>query len=146
SFSAVLQEDYLVSGSIEDNITLGRGPVDRLWLQHCAQLAFVDDEIKNFPMGYNTLVGDAGVALSGGQKQRIFIARALYRHPKVLFLDEATSHLDIATEQALLANLRRLGITIVSVAHRQEALSFADRMIVMKRGRLVENFDKASNG
>ena len=79
------------------------------------------------PMGYETLIGDMGSALSGGQKQRIVLARALYFEPKILFLDEATSHLDIANEKAVNANLNGLSIIKIMVAHRKKTVESADR-------------------
>ena len=83
-------------------------------------------------MGYETLIGDMGNALSGGQKQRIILARALYREPKILFLDEATSHLDMENERAINENLKFLNITKIMVAHRKETIESADRVIDME--------------
>lgn len=82
-------------------------------------------------MAYETLIGDMGSALSGGQKQRIILARALYREPRILFLDEASSHLDADNERIINDNLRRLNITKIMVAHRQETLAMADRVVVL---------------
>ncbi|HGO7227883.1 TPA: ATP-binding cassette domain-containing protein [Neisseria meningitidis] len=87
----------------------------------------IHEEISAMPMGYETLIGDMGSALSGGQKQRIVLARALYCEPKILFLDEATSHLDIANEKAVNANLNGLSIIKIMAAHRKEAVESADR-------------------
>jgi ATP-binding cassette subfamily B protein RaxB len=90
------------------------------------------------PMGYNTLVGDMGSALSGGQRQRLHIARALYRAPRVLVMDEATSHLDVATETELSSRIAALGITRIIVAHRPQTIASADRVVRLERGRCVE--------
>ncbi len=90
------------------------------------------------PMGYHGLIGDMGSSLSGGQKQRIILARALYRQPKLLFLDEATSHLDVDNEQLVNAAIRRLNVTRVIVAHRPETIASAGRVLVMERGRIVQ--------
>lgn len=89
-------------------------------------------------MGYHGLIGDMGSSLSGGQKQRIILARALYRQPKLLFLDEATSHLDVDNEQLVNAAIRRLNVTRVIVAHRPETIASAGRVLVMERGRIVQ--------
>ena len=91
----------------------------------CAQIAGIHDEIMAMPMTYNSLIGDMGSSLSGGQKQRVLLARALYRQPKLLFLDEGTAHLDVPREAEINANLRRLGMTLISVAHRPGAASGA---------------------
>ncbi len=84
------------------------------------------------PMNYETLIGDMGSTLSGGQKQRVLIARALYQDPKILFLDEATSHLDIDTEIRINNTLKNLNITQVSIAHRAESIKMADRLIKLE--------------
>lgn len=100
-------------------------------------MAAVHDDILAMPMAYNTLVGDMGTVLSGGQKQRVLLARALYKRPAILFLDEATSHLDIAHEQSVNAAVRQLRITRVMVAHRMETLKTADRVIHLAHGRVA---------
>jgi len=102
----------------------------------CARLAALHDEIVAMPMGYHTLIGDMGDVLSGGQKQRVLIARALYRRPAVLLLDEATNHLDVANEQAIGAAIRALRMTRIIVAHRPETISSADRVINLAQGRV----------
>lgn len=89
-------------------------------------------------MGYNSLVGDMGTTLSGGQKQRLMLARALYQKPRFLFLDEATSHLDPATEQLVNANLKKLDITRIMIAHREATIKMADRIIALQNGLLQE--------
>jgi ATP-binding cassette, subfamily B, bacterial CvaB/MchF/RaxB len=90
------------------------------------------------PMGYHSLIGDMGSSLSGGQKQRVILARALYRDPKLLFLDEATSHLDVMKERLVNEAVRRLELTKVIVAHRPETIRSADRVLVLDQGRIVQ--------
>ena len=89
-------------------------------------------------MKYESLIGDMGSALSGGQKQRVMLARALYRQPKILFMDEGTAHLDIKTEQAINQSIRKLGITRVVIAHRPETILYADRVYLLNDGLLEE--------
>jgi ATP-binding cassette subfamily B protein RaxB len=126
---AVMQDDQLLSGSIADNICFFDPNFDHEWMIACARIAGVHDEIMAMPMAYNSLIGDMGNSLSGGQKQRVMLARALYRRPKVLFLDEGTAHLDIEKERAINENLRRLDITRVSIAHRPEITDGTDAIL-----------------
>jgi ATP-binding cassette subfamily B protein RaxB len=118
--AAVMQEDCLLSGSIAENICFFGAAIDQEWMVECAQMACVHEELLKMPMGYNSLIGDMGSSLSGGQKQRIILARALYRRPKILFLDEATAHLDSENEKRIRDNLKALNITRISIAHRSE--------------------------
>ena len=127
--ASVMQEDSLLSGSILDNIVFFDDDIDRDRVQCVAKLAYIHDTITQFPMGYETLIGDMGSTLSGGQKQRILLARALYKQPKILFLDEATSHLDVENEKNINQSLKSLDITQVIIAHRQETIRMADRVI-----------------
>jgi ATP-binding cassette subfamily B protein RaxB len=90
------------------------------------------------PMAYNSLIGDMGTSLSGGQKQRILLARALYRRPRLLFMDEGTSHLDLATERQVTGAVRSLGLTRIIIAHRPETIASAARCLVLQDGRLSE--------
>jgi ATP-binding cassette subfamily B protein RaxB len=99
---------------------------------HCAQQACIHDDIMKMPMQYNTPVGDMGSSLSGGQVQRIMLARAFYRRPAVLFLDEATSHLDIETEKRINQHIAAMRITRVLVAHRPETIALADHVIELQ--------------
>jgi len=134
----VLQDDVLFAGSIADNISFFDVHPDQAWIEECARMAAVHDDIMVMPMAYNTLVGDMGTVLSGGQKQRVLLARALYKRPAILFLDEATSHLDVEHEQRVNEAIRQLNITRVIVAHRMETLRTADRVIHLARGRLAD--------
>ncbi|GEO18086.1 hypothetical protein MAE02_57820 [Microvirga aerophila] len=104
----------------------------------CAVLAGIHDEIMAMPMNYNSLIGDMGSSLSGGQKQRVLLARALYRKPKILFLDEGTSHLDIMKERYINESLRNFNITRISIAHRPEVMSGADAILQLGADSLVQ--------
>jgi ATP-binding cassette subfamily B protein RaxB len=126
---AVMQEDQLFAGSVAENISFFGHDADLQWIQACANMAAIHDEILAMPMGYHTLVGDMGTTLSGGQKQRLLLARALFKKPKILFLDEATSHLDMHNEQIVSDAIRKLNLTRVIVAHRAETVRSADRVI-----------------
>ena len=138
-----MQEDQLLSGSIADNICFFDTAFDHARMTQCAQLACIHDEIMAMPMAYNSLIGDMGSSLSGGQKQRVLLARALYRQPKILFLDEGTAHLDLDTERKINANLRALAITRISVAHRPEMMGGVDAVLHLG-GDLV--LGSATNG
>ncbi|KWS35529.1 peptidase domain-containing ABC transporter [Pseudomonas syringae] len=133
----VLQDDVLFAGSIGDNISFFETSADQQWIEQCARLAAVHDDIAQMPMGYNTQVGDMGTVLSGGQKQRVLLARALYKRPQLLFLDEATSHLDITREAAVNQALETLNITRIIVAHRPETIRSADRVVALANGRIA---------
>jgi ATP-binding cassette subfamily B protein RaxB len=136
--AAVTQDDILFAGSIAENIAAFDSAIDMERVCRCAELACVHEDIERMPMGYNTLVGDMGSSLSGGQKQRIHIARALYREPRVLVMDEATSHLDVATETRVSRHIAALGITRIIVAHRPQTIASADRVVGLERGRCIE--------
>jgi ATP-binding cassette subfamily B protein RaxB len=131
--AAVMQEDQLLSGSIADNICFFDSEFDQERMIRCTQHAGIHDEIMAMPMTYNSLVGDMGSSLSAGQKQRLFLARALYRQPRMLFLDEGTAHLDLQNERSINESLQRLQITRVSVAHRPDIASGADRILHLAR-------------
>ncbi|MCI1711093.1 MAG: peptidase domain-containing ABC transporter [Chiayiivirga sp.] len=137
---AVMQDDQLFAGSLADNIGLFDNEFDLARIEAAARLAAVHEDIAAMPMGYHSLIGDMGSSLSGGQKQRVILARALYRHPKLLFLDEATSHLDVMRERQVNAAVRKLALTKVIVAHRPETIASADRVLVMEGGRVVRSF------
>lgn len=130
--AAVMQDDALFSGSIMDNIAFFDEEVNSERVYQSAALACIHDSIMAYPMQYETLVGDMGSTLSGGQKQRILLARALYKEPKFLFLDEASSHLDVANERQINQALKALNISQVIIAHREESIRMADRVIDLK--------------
>lgn len=127
--AGVMQDDQLLAGSIADNIACFDPQLDFERIAISAQIACIHEEIMKMPMQYNTLVGDMGSSLSGGQKQRILLARALYRAPRILFMDEATSHLDIVNESLVNKHIKSLAITRVIVAHRPETVESAGRRI-----------------
>jgi len=127
----VMQDDQLFTGSIADNISFFDQAPDQDWIEACAQRAALHQDIVTMPMGYSTLIGDMGTVLSGGQKQRLLLARALYKRPKMLFLDEATSHLDVPREQLINDTIKQLKITRVIIAHRPETIASADRVILL---------------
>ena len=138
SIGVVMQDDQLLSGSIADNICFFDESFELEHMMRCAELAGIHDEICHMPMAYNSLIGDMGTSLSGGQKQRILLARALYRRPRLLFMDEGTSHLDIATEHQVTAAVKTLGLTRVIIAHRPETIDSARRRLVLRDGELHE--------
>jgi ATP-binding cassette, subfamily B, bacterial CvaB/MchF/RaxB len=134
----VMQEDALLAGSIADNISFFDVQPNEATLHATAKIAAVHDDIARMPMGYQTLVGDMGSSLSGGQKQRVLLARALYKNPSVLALDEATSHLDIANEQRVTQALAQLPLTRIIVAHRPETIAGAQRVVSLEGGKVRE--------
>ncbi|WP_028388750.1 peptidase domain-containing ABC transporter [Legionella fairfieldensis] len=131
--ASVMQEDTLLNGSILDNISFFDENLDIEHVYQVAKLSFIHETIKRLPMGYETRVGEMGSMLSGGQKQRILLARALYKKPKILFLDEATSHLDGENEKNINISLRSLNITQVIIAHRKETINMADKIIELEK-------------
>ena len=135
----VMQDEPLFSGSVVDNISFFDNLPDREWVEQCARLASVHDEIMAMPMGYHTLIGELGTALSGGQKQRLLLARALYKRPRILLLDEATSALDLERERVVNQAVRQLALTRVIVAHRPETIASATRVIALSDGRVAHD-------
>lgn len=133
----VSQDDMLFAGSIADNICMFDPQPDMDWLMECARIAAVHDDIAAMPMGYHALIGELGSALSGGQKQRVLLARALYKKPAILLLDEATSHLDTRNEHRVNLAIRALNITRLMIAHRPETIATADRVIMLRAGRIA---------
>lgn len=134
--AAVMQNDTLLSGSVLDNLCFFDPEPNLLKVQQCAHLAAIDEDINRMPMGYNSLVGDMGNQFSGGQVQRLLLARALYKSPKLLFMDEATSHLDVMNEIRIGEQIKQLAMTRIIVAHRPETIKQADRVLVMHMGQL----------
>jgi ATP-binding cassette, subfamily B, bacterial len=137
-FGVVLQEPALFAGTIRDNIAFSRPELPFERIVECAQLAAIHDEIVAMPMGYESRLSEGGAGVSGGQRQRLALARAIAAEPSLLVLDEATSHLDAATESIIEASLRDLRCTRVVVAHRLSTIRDAERVIVLDDGRIVE--------
>ncbi|MGY4680121.1 ATP-binding cassette domain-containing protein, partial [Ursidibacter arcticus] len=129
--ACVLQEDKFFSGSILENIVSFENQYDREWAIECAKLSNIHDDIMAMPMNYETLLGELGNNLSSGQKQRLFIARALYKKPKILLMDEATSHLDEENETLVNQAISQMNITRIIIAHRQSTIQSADRIIAL---------------
>ena len=136
--AAVMQDDQLLSGSIADNISFFDPELDMQQVEWAAKIAAIDKDILQMTMGYNTLVGDMGAALSGGQIQRLLLARALYRKPKILFMDEATSNLDTKLEFSVNEAVKNLDVTRIIIAHRPETIASADRVIELRYGEAIE--------
>ena len=140
SVATVAQEPVLFSGSIAENIAYGRRGATRDQIEQAARDAYIEQLVDSLPDGYNTPVGERGVTLSGGQRQRVAIARALLANPRVLILDEATSHLDAESEAAIQKALDKLleGRTALIIAHRLSTVRRADRIVVLDAGRIAE--------
>jgi ATP-binding cassette subfamily B protein RaxB len=135
---AVMQDDQLLTGTLADNIAFFDQQLDMEGVELAAKLARVHDDIMRMPMGYLSLIGDMGSALSGGQRQRIILARALYRDPDALFLDEGTANLDEENEIAIGDMIARLPITRIVIAHRPALVERADQVWRMEAGKLVK--------
>ncbi len=136
----VMQDGVIFSESIARNIAVDDGEIDKARLQRAARIACIEDFIGSLPLKYNTLIGQDGVGLSQGQKQRILIARAVYKNPDYIFLDEATNALDANNERAIVENLMEFyrGKTVVIVAHRLSTVKNADQLVVIENGKIVE--------
>lgn len=136
----VMQDGVIFSESIARNIAIDDAEIDERRLHEAAQIACIHDFIVTLPLGYNTQVGHDGLSLSQGQKQRILIARAVYRNPDFIFLDEATNSLDATNERAIVENLARFyrNRTVVIVAHRLSTVRHADNIAVIDAGQLIE--------
>lgn len=136
----------IFSESIARNIAVDDGEVDVDRLEQAARIANIHDYIMSLPLKYNTLIGRDGIGLSQGQKQRILIARAVYKQPSFIFLDEATNALDAKNERAIVENLDTFyqGRTVVVVVHRLSTVKNADQIVVLDSGKVVETGNHAS--
>ena len=134
--AAVMQDDTLLAGSVADNISFfDVNPVFEK-IEESARKAAIHTEILGKTMGFNTMVGDMGASLSGGEVQRLLLARALYQSPCILFMDEATSHLDKANENKISDQIQTLPMTRIMIAHRQETIEKAEKVYLLKDGQL----------
>jgi ATP-binding cassette subfamily B protein len=140
SIGYVPQETFLFSDTLAENIAFGREEVNRAQIEWAADVAGLTDDIKNFPDGLDTLVGERGLTLSGGQKQRTAIARAILREPRILILDDALSSVDTYTEEKILGKLRGVmrNRTSLIVSHRISTVRDADLICVLDEGRIIE--------
>ncbi len=136
----VMQDSFIFSDTIARNIAIGADKVDMQLLGHAINIANISDLIESLPLGYNTKIGAEGNGLSMGQRQRILIARAVYKNPEFVFLDEATNSLDANNESTILANLERFlqGKTVLVVAHRLSTVKNADQIVVLHQGEISE--------
>lgn len=137
---SVMQESFIFSDSIANNIALNTDNVDTDRLYHAAIMANADEFISALPLGYNTKIGMEGSGVSQGQRQRLLIARAIYKNPEYIFFDEATNSLDATNERTIMDNLHEFykGKTVVIAAHRLSTVKDADQIVVMKHGHIVE--------
>ncbi|MDR0206183.1 MAG: peptidase domain-containing ABC transporter [Bacteroidales bacterium] len=136
----VMQDGYIFSGTIAENIAISEGKPDIEKLEKAVKLACLEDFIKDMPMGFHTKIGETGLPISGGQKQRILIARAVYKNPDYIFFDEATNSLDANNEKEILNNLDYFfeGKTVMIIAHRLSTVKNADKIVVLDKGKIVE--------
>jgi ATP-binding cassette subfamily B protein len=136
----VMQDGFIFSDTIARNVALGEEYVDTDRLLEAVRMANIKDFIESLPVGYNTKVGSGGQSLSGGEKQRILIARAVYKQPEFLFIDEGTSSLDAENEKVIIDNLQDFfkGRTVVVVAHRLSTVRNADQIVVLEKGKIAE--------
>jgi ATP-binding cassette subfamily B protein len=137
---SVMQESYIFSDTIAHNIAVSTDRVDTERLRHAVKVANIGDFINSLPMGYDTKIGMEGSGISQGQRQRILIARAVYKNPEFIFLDEATNSLDANNEGVIMGNLEEFykGRTVLIVAHRLSTVRHADNIIVLDKGHIVE--------
>ena len=137
---SVMQESFIFSDTIANNIAVGVDEIDPIRLLHAVKVANIEDFILSLPMGYSTKIGMEGNGISAGQKQRILIARAVYKNPEFIILDEATNSLDTSNERIIMQNLEHFyqGKTVVVVAHRLSTVRNADKIIVIDHGHVAE--------
>ncbi len=137
---SVMQDSFIFSDTIANNIAVNSDETDEEQMMNAAHMARIDDFVESLPMGYDTIIGMEGKGVSQGQRQRILIARAIYKNPKYIFLDEATNSLDATNEAKIMDNLRQFyeGRTVVISAHRLSTVRDADQIIVMNGGEIVE--------
>ena len=137
---SVMQESFIFSDTIAKNIAVSTDEVDEKRLRYAVKIANIEDFIHSLPMGYDTKIGMEGTGVSQGQRQRILIARAVYKNPEYIFLDEATNSLDATNEKIILDNLHHFfqGKTVLIVAHRLSTVFNADNIVVMEKGKIVE--------
>ena len=142
----VMQDGVIFSESIARNIAVDDGEINAERLEQAAKIANIYDYVMGLPLKYNTIIGRDGVGLSQGQKQRILIARAVYKNPDFIFLDEATNALDAKNERAIVENLDEFykGRTVIVVAHRLSTVKNADQIIVVDGGKIAEKGNHAS--
>lgn len=136
---SVAQDDNLFAGSLAENIAFFDPEIDMVRVEEVAAQACILDDIEKMPMRFDTMVGDMGSVLSGGQKQRVLLARALYRRPQILFVDEGTAHLDTVAEEKVLKTLTSLEITIIVVAHRSKSIERANRVVTVVSGLAMDS-------
>ncbi|MNW99586.1 Lactococcin-G-processing and transport ATP-binding protein LagD [compost metagenome] len=142
----VMQEGYVFNDTIANNIAIGEETVDKQKLRKAIEIANIKDFIESLPLSYNTKIGNEGVGISGGQKQRLFIARAVYKSPDFIFFDEATSALDANNEKIIIENLEQFfkGKTAIVIAHRLSTVKHADKIVVLDKGKVVEEGNHAA--
>ena len=142
----VMQDGFIFSDSIERNIATGDISIDKDNLLKAVKIANIEEFINSLPLGYNTIIGSSGNGISGGQRQRILVARAVYKNPQFILFDEATSALDAESERTIHNNLQDFfkGKTVVVIAHRLSTVKNADNIIVLKKGKIIEQGDHQS--
>ncbi len=144
-FAVALQQPYMFSRTVGDNITMGRDGASRAEMEHAARVAAIHGSISDFEDAYETMVGERGVTLSGGQRQRISLARAVLRRAPIMVLDDTLNAVDSETEQEIVSELEGLTrSTTLVIAHRLSTLQMADRVIVLDHGRIVQEGNHAA--
>ena len=137
---AVMQDGFIFSDTIARNIAVSDEIIDTNRLLHAATVANIQEMVEGLPLGYNTKIGQEGQGISQGQRQRILIARSVYKNPEYIFFDEATNALDANNEKVIMENLNEFfeGKTVVVVAHRLSTVKNADNIVVLEKGKIVE--------